>query len=276
MNRILATLLVGALASAVAMPAASAAGKRTSAAVAVNIRVLPTAIIEFPQGFGFFLTVRDHHNHGRGHDHGDDDGHGHGGKGGHNDRKKDKSGKYKPGKNDHDHGREATVDPVLIPFKIRGNAVASVSVRPEEFMRVYGGPYLGAATGPFGPPYGHAWGHSYSFSSWPTHGGGNPPSGGGNKKLGYNVALKFPIPAWTTLPLLGWLGFGPGPGPGFALLPGTNGAGTPPLSADLRTRRLGAFGMIFILSKPNWTVDGRVADEGRYGGRVQVTVTASN
>lgn len=219
------------------------AQKRTSAVVPIKVVIRPTAVIEFPEGFDFLLNVRDRWIF-------------------------DKFGKKKLA-----FPRFTTVDPVLIPFKIRGNAVASVSVRPEEFMRVYNGPYLGAATGPLGGSSHH--GHSYSFSSWPSHGGGNPP-GGGNRKLGYNVVVKFPLSAWTTLPLLGWLGFGPGQGPGLAILPGTNGAGTPPLSADLRNRRHGAFGMIFILSKPNWTVDGRIADEGRYGGRVQVTVTASN
>lgn len=275
MTRIPALATVGLLAASVAASSATLVKRSKTASVAVTIRVLPTASIEFPEGFDFFLVVRDSHDHGRGHDHGRDDGHGHHGKDGHSDSKGGKDNKSSgskksgSGKNSHDHDRTVYVDPVLIPFKIKGNAKASVSVKPDEFMRVYRGPYLGAARGPYGyPHHGHSHGYSHSYNS------GYPPRG--NDKLGYNVVVKFPLASWTTIPLIGWLGYGPGVSPGIAVLPGLNGAGTPPLATDLRGRRYGAYGMIFILSKPDWTIDGRLADEGHYGGRVQVTVTTSD
>ena len=35
--------------------------------------------------------------------------------------------------------------PAIIPFKVHGNAVASVTVRPDDFLRISYGPYLGLA-----------------------------------------------------------------------------------------------------------------------------------
>lgn len=175
---------------------------------------------------------------------------------------------------DHDHDdHHAGIKPVLIPFKVRGNATASISVIPVDFMKVYRGPYLGAATGPQGDRHRNQKGKGHS-----SHGNGRGHGHGhdGNDKLGYNAIVQFPLGGWHLAHLASWQGFGPGYWSGFASLPGLNGVGTPPLSADLSLRRHGAFGMIYIVSKSSWTIDGKYAAPGNYRGEVQVTLTADD
>jgi hypothetical protein len=61
---------------------------------------------------------------------------------------------------------------------------------------------------------------------------------------------------------------------GFAMLPGQNGVGTPALTANVSLRRRGVPGMIYIVSRHHWTVDGHYATPGEYRGTVEVTLTA--
>jgi hypothetical protein len=96
---------------------------------------------------------------------------------------------------------------------------------------------------------------------------------GDGDTVGYNIIVQFPLPSWDGASVDGWDGFGHGRN-GFASLPGSDGAGTPPLSANLSQSSNGRLGMIYIVAKDYWTEDGERAAPGRYRGAVQVTVTA--
>lgn len=292
--------LAGLLSVLCCLPAAQAQ-VGDSATVSVGVRILPFASIEFPDGFDFVLVVprdddddhdhdNDHdHDHDRDHDrdrdHGRDDDHddrhdkdnGHKTKDKDKDKDKDKwsSGASLGNENHHDdddHDRRRGIEPVLIGFKIRGNAQASISVRPDDFMRVYRGPYLGEATRQGGDDRHrnqHGNGHSNHGNG---HGNGHGQGGGG--ALGYNAIVQFPIHDWRHARQPSWQGYATNVPNGFASLPGQNGVGTPPLSADAAGRRHGLFGMIYVVAKQNWTIDGDDAAPGRYAGTLEVTVTA--
>jgi hypothetical protein len=310
---------------------------RTSASVPVAIRVMPQAWIEFPQGSAFVLTVPE-------------ETHGH---------------------------YPAIILPVLIPFRVRGNAVAAVSAKPDDFIHIRTGPWLGEAVkegddthgdhhghghwnkignGHYGDGHdndrdsghhkdgghdvhddghhddhrdgrdnnhhsdrdnghhngdghdndrdsghhkdgghdGHDNGHHNDGDSGhhndgghdghdndhhEGHDNGHPDNNhdghhqGDGDTIGYNIIVQFPLPSWDGASVGGWDGFGHGRN-GFASLPGSDGAGTPPLSANLSQSSNGRLGMIYIVAKDYWTEDGERAAPGRYRGAVQVTVTA--
>jgi hypothetical protein len=108
MMRVAATIGALLLACATALGAGlgtAGSGARNTATVSVAIRVQPQAWIEFPQGSAFVLTVPE-----------------------------EKHKNY-----------PAIILPVLIPFKVRGNAVAAVSAKPDEFIHIHAGPWLGEA-----------------------------------------------------------------------------------------------------------------------------------
>jgi hypothetical protein len=62
--------------------------------------------------------------------------------------------------------------------------------------------------------------------------------------------------------------------PGYASFPGQNGVGTPWLTADVSDGAVK--GVIFIVSKRNWTTNGEDAEDGAYRGTVIVTVVADD
>lgn len=255
----LAAAAAGCLVASVA-----SAADRDTAIVLVNIRVKPVAWIEFPDGFDFHLHVpKDHGGHGHGHGH---------------DKKGKKKGHDK-GKghdshgNGHGYGHHSgprLIAPVVIPFKVVGNTVATISAKPEEFLRIKSGAYLGKAVRVGGYGYGH-W-HSHGHQHGHHHGG----SSSYGDTLGYQVIVQFPIPSWGHASPGSWEVYLASFLSGFAKLPGLNNKGTPTLSANLSLRPRGTFGVVYIVSKVNWTTDGKEADEGKYGGSVQLTLTPSN
>ena len=218
-----------------------------SASVSVTITVEPIAEIEFPSGLDFIIHVldRDRCQVPRGYRW---DGH---------------RGYRSPWDDDCWFGHKDWWWPVIptvrIPFTVTGNALASVSVAPSAFLRIPRNRYLGGAVGPHG------------------------------KLLGYDTVVHFPAPArdyrwlsdwadWENWDDWGhWHGFGNLPRwSTFARLPGGNGAGTPPLTADIVTFHGHAYGVIYLVARRTWTPDGRPAEPGAYAGRLEVTVTADN
>lgn len=137
--------------------------------------------------------------------------------------------------------------PAVIPFRVRGNAMASVSAAPDQFMPTQFGTYLGRA-----------------------HGLGSHAS----PSLGYQVIVRFPVPSWlydrTSVPL--WLSIRDH----TAILPETLNVGTPPLDADLRQGTDGVLGLIGIFARRNWSPTGAPVNPGFYEGTVVLTVTANN
>jgi hypothetical protein len=225
-----------------------------SATVGVTIYVQPQAEITFPDGFDFYLYVPDK--------------------------------KSRP------------LLPAIIPFKIRGNALASVTVIPDDFLRVKNGPWLGEAVRVGSGGSHHDWDwkgwNKWRWESWgdydrhknqrgrghTEHGNGNGYGHGGGSsptKLGYNAIVRFPVTSWSHLVPPNWSGFATGIHTNsLASLPGQNGAGTPPLTASVAGFEHGRLGLIFIVSKRNWTENGRDAAPGKYWGSLEVTVTADD
>lgn len=234
-----------------------------------------------PDGFDFHLYVPDDHKHddkkGKGHDsHGKGKGKGH---------------------DNHGSSWPRLIKPVVIPFKVIGNTVATVSARPELFLRIKSGAYLGKAL-PMGGGQGHNhgnghdYGHDHGKGHGHNHGHGNkdknkngksyghsyghgspaPPAGA----LGYNVIVQFPIASWSAANPNSWEVFLASYLSGFASLPGINNQGTRPLSANLAHRPRGTYGVLYIGSRVNWTADGKEAAEGKYGGSVELTLTPLN
>jgi hypothetical protein len=238
--------LIATLAGSPAMPAEPSA----STSVPVTISALPIAEIKFPDGFDFFI--------------------------------------YVPEK------RHDPVLPAILPFKIRGNALATVTAIPDDFLRVKNGPWLGEATRVSSGGHHHDWDwkgwKSWRWDDWGDYdrhknrkGKGHTQHGNGNgyghdsgpTKLGYNAIVRFPVVTWAHLIPPNWSGFATGIySNGLASLPGQNNVGTPPLTANLAGQEHGRLGLIFIVSKRNWTENGRDARPGKYWGTLEVTVTA--
>jgi len=235
--------------------------------VRVSIAVTQVAWIDFPDGFDFRLYVPEEykkHSHkdkkGKGHDHG------------------------------HNHSQYALprlIKPVVIPFKVSGNTLASISVKPGQFLRLKSGSYLGKAVRiGSGDHHDHDHGHGHSgkdnkHNKDERHGHGhghghhgNPPSTG--NAIGYNIIAQFPIPSWGNANPNGWEMLLASFVSGFASLTGQNNQGTKPLTANLAQRPRGTFGVLYIVSKVNWTADGKDAVEGKYGGSVELTLTPLN
>lgn len=248
-TQIVSPLVAGWLLCVAGLSGADAADRK-SASVPVTIRIAPIAYIDFPDGFDFVITVPEAKK-GKGHDKGKGKGH-------------DDHGNGK-GKG-HDDG--VVIKPVLIPFKVVGNAVASISAKPDAFMRVYRGPWLGEAVKQGGDRHKNQQGKGHD------KGKGNGHAKGHGGTLGYNVIVQFPIQSWHYAHLNGWDGLNGGFRAGFASLPGLNGAGTPPLTANVAGRRHGAYGMIHIVARQLWTKDGKDATPGKYWGSLEVTLTA--
>ena len=157
------------------------------------------------------------------------------------------------------------IKPVRIPFKVTGNAIASVQVKPHQTLRIKTGRYLGKAT--YGTNY-----------------------------LGYDTIVHFPAPKsdyyWQSgwefyddwLDWRRWSGFGSMPSwSKWAKLPAiTNGANigntlvTPPLTANMVQRGGKAYGVVYIVSRRDFTTDGKKARPGNYTGTIVLTVTADN
>lgn len=142
------------------------------------------------------------------------------------------------------------IEPAIIPFKIRGNARASVTAIPDDFLRVYRGPWLGRAerVGAGGDHHHwdwdgwdhwgwHDWGRNGHFDghgSHGGHGGHDDPFGpgwrdghddhhdkgwshghhghpsSGPSSLGYNAIVRFPVNSWRELAEPPWRGFATG------------------------------------------------------------------
>jgi hypothetical protein len=149
------------------------------------------------------------------------------------------------------------IKPVRIPFSVEGNATVSVSMRPDGFLRAAFGRYLGKAV----------------------------RSGGAT--LGYHAVAHFPAPSLTYRWVsewpgwdewgrwLRWTGFGSLPAwSQLAHLPGLDGAGSPPLTADLTAQANQAFGVVYVVARRSWTTTGSWAAPGDYYGNITITVTA--
>lgn len=148
---------------------------------------------------------------------------------------------------DNASARGATIQPVRLAFTVTGNALATVTVRPDSFIDIDGGGYLGEARGP------------------------NGEAG----SLGYDIVVQFPAPSGEYQGLPGRGGFGTTPGrENHASLPGGNGEGTPALTADMAEHGQQVSGVIHIVSRHHWTRDGEVAAPGVYTGAIDVTVSA--
>lgn len=241
------------LSTALICHACALAQANETAKVTVSVKIEPVAYIEFPDGFDFVIEVPDKKT-GGGHDKGNGKGHDSHGKG-----------------NGYGHEGDdwAAIEPVFIPFRIRGNAMASVSVSPSEFMRIRGGYYLGKAMRLSGDRHKNQRGKGHDKQL-----GGGHYAEGHDDEIGYNIIVQFPIASWHYAGLNGWDGTGATVWPGFTSLPGVNGSGTPPLSADVSLGGHGAAGMIYVISKREWTENGDDAAPGSYGGSVEVTIVA--
>jgi hypothetical protein len=272
-----------ALLALVETPSIARAEPLDSDSVALKVDVVPIAEIKFPDDFDFFIHV--------------------------------------PEKKGH------PVLPAILPFKIRGNALATVTAIPDDFLRVKNGPWLGEARRISSGGHHHYWDwkgwKSWHWDDWgdghgdddhdrnknnrrqgrsgdgkagsdqdandrgrgnsdalrrgrgydddDDHGG----SGSGATKLGYNAIVRFPVVTWAHLLPPNWTGFATGIyGNGLSSLPGQNNAGTLPLTANVAGHEHGRLGLIFIVSKRNWTENGKDAQPGKYRGTLEVTVTA--
>jgi hypothetical protein len=237
--------------------AAASAQTTDTATVGVSIQIEPVAEIKFPDGFDFFI--------------------------------------YVPEKKEH------PVLPAILPFKIRGNALATVTAIPDDFLRVKNGPWLGEAVRVGSGGHHHNWDWKgwkhWHWDKWgddydrhknqegqghDEHGNGKGyghvrGGGSGPTRLGYNAIVRFPVVTWAHLLPPNWSGFATGIyGNGLSSLPGQNNVGTLPLTANLAGQEHGQLGLIFIVSKRNWTENGRDARPGKYRGALQVTVTADD
>lgn len=247
----------------------------------VEIKVLPVAEVEFPDGFDFTLHVPPGHcfaasghgghgDDGRGQDHGSWFNPVHGGHGRARHGARTGTGWSNAWSRGHfsedNYCRRwfsdwfwPVVRPARISFSVVGNALAVVSVTPSSFLRVWSRKYLGKAVGPTG-----------DF-------------------LGYQAVVHFPAPSshyawlrgWESYEdwdnWRGWGGFGYLPSwSRWAKLPGVNGHGTPPLTADVVRRGGRAFGVIYLVARSDWTADGRNAHPGDYAGALELTISAEN
>jgi hypothetical protein len=146
-----------------------------------------------------------------------------------------------------DEGQIVQIDPLWLPFAVRGNAIATVTARPADFMQAPGNRWLGAAS-----------------------------RDGSPDRLGYDVVVHFPVSAQSggTLQTEAVFGFFGVPG-GFATLPLHQPSGTPPISVDMVEFDRQSLGLIHLLSNPELTSNGSRAATGVYTGLIEVTVTAA-
>jgi hypothetical protein len=140
----------------------------------------------------------------------------------------------------------ATIQPVRIPFTVRGNPIASVSARPDVFLQTNVGAFYGLALGP----------------------------DGGSEPLGYDIVVQFPVPSQNHAGLPTRGGFGNGATrDNYANLPSVSEDPTPPLAVDMVQQKHTAYGTIHLVARHGWTPDGRSAKAGKYSGSINVTVT---
>lgn len=143
--------------------------------------------------------------------------------------------------------RGATIQPVRVPFTVTGNALASVTVKPDGFIKVDDDKFLGEARGP----------------------------NGGAASLGYDILVQFPAPSGEYEGLPGRGGFGEKPkGDNYSSLPGGDGEGTPELTVNMVEHGQEVSGVIHIVSRQHWTAGGGEAMAGVYTGALQVIVMA--
>lgn len=234
------------------------AQQRKSAIVPISVLVRPMAEIVCPEGFNFHLYVPPENKHddkkGKGHQsHGNGNGYGH---------------------DNHGSSGPRLIIPAVIPFKVIGNTVATLSARPDQFLRIKSGSYLGKAV-PIGSGNSHQTGNSQSNGNKKGNGHGSPPPVSAGP-LGYNIIMQFPIASWSAANPSSWEALLVSFLSGFASLTGLNNQGTFPLSANLAQRPGGTYGVLYIVSRDTWTADGSEAAQGKYGGTVELTLTPLN
>ena len=136
------------------------------------------------------------------------------------------------------------IQPLRIPFSVRGNALATVSATPTTFLRIDDGKVLGRAVGPQG----------------------------GDDSLGYDIVVQFPATAATAAGSTGGGGFDVSSDRGgYARLPGNEDEGTPDLTVDAAAYGSEVPGVILVVARQHWTEDGRDAAPGVYTGSFTVT-----
>jgi hypothetical protein len=123
-------------------------------------------------------------------------------------------------------------------FLVRGNALASVSAAPDQFMLVQH--YI---TGPTNVDLGP----KYLGRAQHTNG----------ETIGYSLQVEFPVGSTRTLPL-------------------TNGNGTIPLTVDMVAAGGQETGFLHLIASHRWTPTGGMPSVGDYFGNIVVTVSASN
>jgi hypothetical protein len=126
----------------------------------------------------------------------------------------------------HPHPAGQILDPVRIPFTVRGNASASVSVAPVGYFELASGQCVGRAAGVDG------------------------------EGLGYNIVVQFPVPSPDHDDLPGTHFGATAESDGFASLPeggcGATAPATPPVAADMTAEESEAFGTIHVVSRRQW------------------------
>lgn len=122
-----------------------------------------------------------------------------------------------------------------VPFEVSGNATASISAAPHEFMFI---PHVG------------------SSGAWM----GKATQGG--EDLGYRLQVEFPDEGVV------------GSNIQVGQLPGTSPDGTTPLEVDLTLTGGMRAGIIHLIANKAWTLDGGIPLPGLYEGTIILTLTA--
>ncbi len=164
-----------------------------------------------------------------------------------------------------------SISPQFLPFTVRGNARASVTVRPAEFLQVGSRVYLGRAEKTGGQDSRGQGLRGQDLRGQDLRGRDWP----GRDSLGYDVIVHFPVSrqrnGWfTEVDNRGYFGVLDS----LATLPLFAPLGTRKLTADMVQLDRHALGVIWLQSDPDWTANGRRAAPGIYRGVLEVTVTA--
>jgi hypothetical protein len=122
-----------------------------------------------------------------------------------------------------------------VPFEVTGNATASISAAPHQFMFI---PHVG------------------SSGAWM----GKATQGG--EDLGYRLQVEFPDEGVA------------GSSIQVGQLPGSSPDGTTPLTVDLTLTGGMRAGIIHLIANKTWTLDGGIPLPGLYEGTIVLTLTA--
>lgn len=125
-----------------------------------------------------------------------------------------------------------------VRFVVSGNAMASISAKPDSFLHVAS--YM-VGNFDFGPFY----------LAKATNSSG--------AEIGYNLELRFPVPVG-----------------GVAALTGNDDEGTSPLTANVAAAGGQLTGIVHMEASHRWTADGTFPLPGMYEGTIVLTVTAGN